>query len=90
MQCDRHCITQSDTSFDPMSSSFDKQRLTFLLDNDNHEKRQKFKNFFKDPIFIPRFDISLRHERELALERLKRIAEGQFISVFDFEKVILV
>lgn len=67
--------------------TFDQTRLTQILENDNHEKRQKFKEFFKDPIFIPRFDISLRHERELALERLKRIAEGGFISVFDFEKV---
>ena len=67
-------------------NSNDQKRLTYLLENDNQEKRQKFKEFFKDPIFIPRFDISLRHERELAYERLKRIAENKFISVFDFEK----
>lgn len=30
--------------------------------------------------------MSLRYERELALERLKRIGEAGFISVFDFER----
>ena len=69
--------------------SFDIQQFTRLLDVDNLEKREKFKQLLKDPIFIPRFDISLSHERELALERLKRVAEGGFISVYDFERVYL-
>ncbi len=63
------------------------EKLTAILEHDNLENRQRMKHLFKDPIFVPRFDISLRHERELALERLKRIVEGGFISVFDFEKV---
>ena len=66
--------------------SFDVPRLTHLLENDNHEKRQKFKEFLKDPIFIPRFDVSLRYEREIALERLSRMVLAGHISVFDFEK----
>ncbi|KAJ3227525.1 hypothetical protein HK099_001676 [Clydaea vesicula] len=40
----------------------------------------------KDPLFTPRFGISLRFEREIALERLKSIADNHFISVYDFEK----
>jgi acyl-CoA oxidase len=66
--------------------SFNTQRFTFLLENDNQEKRKAFKEFLKDPLYIPRFDISLRYERELALERLRRIAEAGFISVYDFER----
>ena len=66
-------------------TSFDVGRLTQLLEHDNHAKRQSMKQLMKDPIFIPRFDISLRHERELALERLKRVAQAKCISVFDFE-----
>ena len=66
--------------------SFDIPRFTYILENDNQDKRAKFKDFLKDPIYIPRFDISLRYERELALERLKRIAEAGFISVYDFER----
>jgi acyl-CoA oxidase len=55
--------------------SFDVKKLAHLLENDNHEKRKAFKEFAKDPLFIPRFDVSLRYERELALERLKRLGE---------------
>jgi acyl-CoA oxidase len=69
-----------------MPASFDVDRFTYVLENDNQEKRSKFKEFLKDPIYIPRFDISLRYERELALERLKRLAEAGFISVYDFER----
>ena len=65
---------------------FDTTRLNNLLENDNQQKRAAFKEFLKDPIFIPRFDVSLRYEREIALERLKRIADAGFISVFDFER----
>ncbi|KAJ2998718.1 hypothetical protein HDV02_004163 [Globomyces sp. JEL0801] len=66
--------------------TFDPMNLNKHLEPDNREKRQAFKSFLKDPIFIPRFDISLRFEREIALERLKRVADAGFISVFDFEK----
>ncbi|KAI3654214.1 hypothetical protein MP228_000933 [Amoeboaphelidium protococcarum] len=66
--------------------SFDVKQLQHLLDHDNHEKREAFKEFVKDPLFIPRFDVSLRYERELALERLKRICEAGYISVTDFEQ----
>ncbi|KAI8910834.1 acyl-CoA dehydrogenase/oxidase [Gorgonomyces haynaldii] len=64
----------------------DPQLLNRLLEDDNREKRQAFKNYAKDPIFIPRYDVSLRYEREIALERLKRVADNGFISVFDFER----
>lgn len=65
--------------------SFDVDGLTYLLENDNHQNRQDFKNYAKDPIFLPRMDVSLRYERELALQRLQRVAERKLISVFDFE-----
>ncbi|KAH9276409.1 hypothetical protein BASA83_001102 [Batrachochytrium salamandrivorans] len=64
---------------------FNPDRFNALLENDNREKRARFKEFLKDPLFIPRFDVSLRYEREIALERLKRVADAGFISV-DFEK----
>ncbi|KAJ3085618.1 hypothetical protein HK102_013990 [Quaeritorhiza haematococci] len=64
---------------------FSADRLNALLEPDNRQKREAFKNSFKDPIFVPRFNVSLSYEREVALERLKKIVEGGFISVFDFE-----
>ncbi|KAJ3319820.1 acyl-Coenzyme A oxidase [Boothiomyces sp. JEL0866] len=65
---------------------FEPVNLNKHLEPDNREKRQRFKEFLKDPIFIPRYDASLRYEREIALERLKRVADAGFISVFDFER----
>ena len=37
--------------------SFNVPALAYILENDNHERRKAFKEFAKDPIFVPRFDI---------------------------------
>lgn len=66
--------------------SFDPKTLQYLLDHDNHEMRERLRNLQKDPLFIPKFNVSMRYEREIALERLRMICEGDFISVTDFEK----
>ncbi|KAJ3273979.1 hypothetical protein HDV01_003649 [Terramyces sp. JEL0728] len=55
---------------------FEPVKLNKHLEPDNREKRQQFKEFLRDPIFIPRYDASLRYEREIALERLKRVADA--------------
>ena len=55
-----------------------------ILEHDNLEMRQKLKEFLKDPIFVPRYNISLEDERELALKRLQKICNEDFISVKDF------
>ncbi|KAJ3171282.1 hypothetical protein HK101_011268 [Irineochytrium annulatum] len=66
---------------------FSAARLNELLEFDNRENRLKMKDvLFKDRIFAPRLEVSLKHDRELALERLTRIAKGGYISVFDFER----
>ncbi|KAG0331150.1 hypothetical protein BG004_001798 [Podila humilis] len=58
-----------------------------ILQNDNHEHRRQMLDFAaKDPIYVPRYDISLEAKRELALQRLRRLAHEGFISVMDFEK----
>merc|ERR1711976_911024 len=59
-------------------------KMTHLLDHDNHEMRQKFREFISEPVMIPRYNISLAEERELALRRLQRICDNNFISVLDF------
>lgn len=64
-----------------MANQLALNKITHILENDNHENRSRFKDLFKDDIFTPRFDISLNQERELALLRLKAIAKGKFISV---------
>ncbi|RXG64068.1 putative acyl-coenzyme A oxidase 3.2, peroxisomal [Armadillidium vulgare] len=67
-----------------MSPSFKISSLTDLLDNDNLEMRGKFRNFISEDIMTPRYNIPLHEERDVALERLKRICDAGFISVKDF------
>lgn len=63
---------------------FSVEELQKVLDHDNHEVRQRMKEFMKQDVYIPRYDVDLREERELALERLKRICQAGFLSVTDF------
>ena len=63
------------------------KKLQFLLEHDNHQERQALKDMLaSDPLFRPKFGLSLTEERRIALERLKRICDGKHISVFDFIK----
>ncbi|ORZ29713.1 hypothetical protein BCR44DRAFT_56859 [Catenaria anguillulae PL171] len=64
-----------------------RERIQYLLENDNHANRAALKEMLLDPLFDPRFNVSLRFERELALERLRKIFEGnQYISIYDFAR----
>jgi acyl-CoA oxidase len=67
-------------------STFDVEKLRFILEHDNHETRAALKELFKDELYTPRYAISLEEERQLAYERLKKICEGGHISVTDFDK----
>lgn len=64
--------------------AFNLDKMTELLDHDNHEMRKQFRQFVSDPIMIPKYNISLAEEREVALQRLKRICDAGFLSVLDF------
>lgn len=64
--------------------SFNVKAMTALLDHDNHEMRARFREFMSDPVMIPRYNISLEEERDVALARLQRICDSGFISVLDF------
>ncbi|KAJ3337973.1 hypothetical protein HDU83_008394 [Entophlyctis luteolus] len=67
-------------------AAFNPERLNELLEFDNRPNRAAMKNtLFRDRIWAPRLEASLKHDRELALERLKLIARGKHISVTDFE-----
>lgn len=65
-------------------SEFNVSAMTDLLDADNHEMRQEFRKFVSDPCMIPKYNIPLAEEREIALKRMQRICQGGFISVLDF------
>ena len=59
--------------------------LKDLLDHDNIEMRNKFRDFLKSDLFKPRYNMTLEEERELALKRLQAICDAGFISVMDFK-----
>ena len=63
---------------------FPVESMTALLDHDNHEMRAQFREFISEPVMIPRYNIGLSEERDLALRRLQRICDHKFISVMDF------
>merc|ERR1719166_567515 len=67
-----------------LSPSFPIPKMTALLDHDNHQMRADFRKFISEPVMVPRYNISLAEERELALRRLQRICDNKFISVLDF------
>jgi acyl-CoA oxidase len=64
-------------------------RLNELLEPDNRANRFALRKLFSgDAIFVPKFNLTLREERELALKRLQRFCRsgGPYISVRDFER----
>lgn len=67
-----------------MSPCFPVEKMTHLLDHDNHQMRADFRKFISEPVMVPRYNISLEEERDLALRRLQRICDNKFISVLDF------
>merc|ERR1719384_816989 len=58
--------------------------LKNLLDHDNIEMRDQFREFLAQDLYKPRYNLTLEEERELALKRLKAICDAGFISVLDF------
>merc|ERR1719187_1637203 len=67
-----------------ISPSFPLDKMTHLLDHDNHQMRADFRKFISEPVMVPRYNIPLDEERNLALRRLQRICDNKFISVLDF------
>jgi len=55
--------------------------LQRLLDHDNHDMRARMKDFMRAEVYVPRYDMDLRDERELALARLRGICDAGFVSV---------
>jgi len=63
---------------------FSIKALKDLLDHDNIEMRDQFREFLKQDLYKPRYNLTLDEERELALKRLQAICDAGFISVLDF------
>ena len=66
-------------------------RLNEFLEPDNRANRFALRKLFtSDPIFVPHYNLTLKEERELALERLKRfcLPSGKYISVFGTHLIV--
>jgi len=66
------------------AANFDRDKMVELIDHDNLVMRKEFRAFVSDPVMTPRYAIDLATEREIALARLQRICDKEFISVLDF------
>lgn len=60
--------------------------LKKLVENDNHDFRDKLKLLLTDPIYTPRYELSLEQERDLAFKRLQKLFQSGLVDVTDFEK----
>lgn len=71
--------------FNPVDKSA-VEAINVLLEPDNREVRHRYKEFLRDPLFVPRLNIPFDEERELALKRLDAVVRNKFVSVYDFER----
>ena len=58
--------------------------LQALLDHDCATERAAMKRLMADPLFTPRWNISVDKERELALQRLRALCHSGNFSITDF------
>ncbi len=73
-------------SVDAFRPTFSVDKLTSLLDHDNHDMRSRFRQFLSDEVMVPAYNVPLEEEREVALRRLQWVCDHRFISVLDFWK----
>jgi len=67
-----------------MKTNWDKKESSKFLDHHNHDTREGLRELFKKPIFVPKYNMSLDEERQLAYDRLKTICDSGLFSVKDF------
>ena len=70
-------MTPAEIRSELIAPSFPVEKMTELLDHDNLEMRAEFRKFISEPVMVPRYNISLEEERELALRRLQRICDNK-------------
>lgn len=69
----------------PTPSSFSTETLRDFLWHDNIDTRKKFLELVtKDEVWLPKFNLSLPEQRDLAFKRLQLISKAKLFSVKDF------
>lgn len=56
-----------------------------MLYGDNLDKRNKWFNLMVNPIFKPKYLLTIDEQRELAYQRIKAVADSKLFSIFDFD-----
>ena len=59
--------------------------LRIKLFGDKPEKIEKWHKLLKDPVFKPKYQMTLDEQRDLAYARIKRVCDEKIVSIFDFE-----
>lgn len=62
----------------------DKRELSELILGDDLAKVEKWHALFRDPAFIPKYNMDWDETRERPMRRLKKVAESGLVSVKDF------
>jgi len=55
-----------------------------MLFGDKLEKRAKWFELMKNPIFTPKYMLTLDQQRELAMTRIQVVSDAKLFSIFDF------
>lgn len=76
--------SSANVTTNPVSFSNIQQELSYILEHDNHKDRQRMKDLMRDPLFRPRWNISIDEELELAYQRLKLLCRAGIYSITDF------
>ena len=63
-----------------------KQEFSDILFGDDPQKRDKWFQIFKDPVWIPRWNVSLDETRDHAYQMLRKVTASRVVSVTDFLK----
>ncbi|VVU95366.1 Acyl-CoA oxidase [seawater metagenome] len=61
------------------------ESINKILDPHNRETKDSLKVLFKDPLFTPRYNLSLKEERDIAYDRIKKVCDQKLVSVRDFD-----
>jgi len=62
----------------------DKQELSGIILGDDLSKISKWNELFQDPVFIPRYNVDWKEQKELPMVRMRKIMESKLVSVKDF------
>ena len=62
-----------------------KQEFADIIFGDDPKKREPWFNLLKDPVFVPRYNLTLNEMRDEAFKKLKKITENKMLSINDFD-----